>query len=175
MTRHGAAGHPLGEQDGAALIGMTALLEGHLLSGGMAPHLVDSLNRHLQRAGLVESGAGPAELRLALADLNQRLRYVLGEHDESPAPGTGQVDQYFGFASVTAAHAFAESARARSESAASPVAVDGGAYDGEVRWQVAVRTAELPLSAEFDDHVVRLRALAAEHGGTYGGWGSAAD
>jgi hypothetical protein len=128
--------------------------------------------------GLVGSGAGPAGLRLALADLNQRLRHALGEQDEPPAPDTGQVDhqvdQYVGFASVTAAHAFVESARARGESAVPPVAVDGAAYDGEVRWQVAVRTAELPLSTEFDDHVARLRALAAEHGGIHGGWGSAA-
>jgi hypothetical protein len=50
------------------------------------------------------------------------------------------------------------------------VEVDGRAYDGEVRWQVAVRTSELPLSAAFDAQVDRLRSLAAEHGGTYGGW-----
>ena len=174
MTRHGVAPNPLGAQDAAALVEVAAVLEGHLLSGGMDPHLVDSLNRHLQRVGLVGSGAGPAGLRLALADLNQRLRHALGEQDEPRAPDTGQVDQYVGFASVTAAHAFVESARARGESAVPPVAVDGAAYDGEVRWQVAVRTAELPLSTEFDDHVARLRALAAEHGGIHGGWGSAA-
>jgi regulator of RNase E activity RraB len=51
--------------------------------------------------------------------------------------------------------------------------VDGRAYDGDVGWQVAVRTSELPLSAEFDTQVRQLRALAAEHGGTYGGWGQA--
>jgi hypothetical protein len=173
MTQQGVAPNPLGQQDAAALIGVAAVLEGHLLAGDLNPHVVDSLNRHLQSAGLVESGAGPAQLRLALANLNQRLRHVLGEHDQPPAPDTGQVDQYFGFASEAAAQAFAEAARTQRESASSPVAVDGGAYDGEVRWQVAVRTVELPLSVEFDHHVQRLRALAAGHGGSYGGWGSA--
>jgi hypothetical protein len=31
---------------------------------------------------------------------------------------------------------------------------------------------ELPLSMAFDRHVLRLAALAGEHGGTYGGWAS---
>jgi hypothetical protein len=155
------------------MIGVAAVLEGHLVVGDLDPHVVDSLNRHLQSAGLVESGAGPAELRLALADLNQRIRHVLGEHDAPPVPDAGQVDHYFGFAPEAAAQAFVEAARARGEPAAPPVAVDGRAYDGEVSWQVAVGTAELPLSVEFDDHVQRLGALATgRHGGTYGGWGT---
>jgi hypothetical protein len=175
VTRQGAAPNPLGQQDAAALIGVAAVLEGHLLVGDLNRHVVDSLNRQLQKAGLVGSGAGPAELRLSLANLNQRLRYVLGEYDEPPAPATGEVDQYFGFPSETAARAFAEAARAQRESVAPPVAVDGRAYDGDVSWQVGVRTAELPLSVEFDRHQQRLRALAAGHGGTHGGWGGPTD
>ena len=57
-------------------------------------------------------------------------------------------------------------------SAGTPVAVDGRAYDGDVSWQVAVRTAELPLSAGFDLVRQRLRAPAAEHSGQDGGWGT---
>jgi hypothetical protein len=172
MAHHDTAPNPLGHQDAAALIGVTAVFQGHLLIGELSPHLVDSLNRHLHRAGLVESDAGPAQLRLALANLTDRIRYALGEYDEPPAADTGQVDQYFGFASRIGAQAFVEASAAHGESAAPPVAVDGRAYDGDVSWQVAVRTAELPLSLEFDQHVQRLRALAAGHGGSYGGWGS---
>jgi hypothetical protein len=161
----------LGEEDAAALIGVAAVLEGQLLARELDPDLVDSLIRHMAGAGLVAPGAGPAELRLALSGLNHRLRYVLGEYDEPPAPPTGEVDQYFGFSSRDPAQDFAGAARAMGESAASPVPVDGRAYDGEVGWQVAVRTMELPLSAGFADHVRRLQALAAEHGGSYGGWG----
>lgn len=50
--------------------------------------------------------------------------------------------------------------------------MDGRAYDGDVGWQVAVRTEEPPLTAAFDRHVLRLAALAGPHGGSYGGWGS---
>jgi hypothetical protein len=143
------------------------------LIGELSPHLVDSLNRHLHRAGLVESDAGPAQLRLALANLTDRIRYALGEYEEPPAPDTGRAEQYFGFASETAARAFAEASTVIGESAASPEAVGGRAYDGDVSWQVAVRTAELPLSDEFAHHVKQLRELAARHGGSYGGWGTA--
>jgi hypothetical protein len=172
VARHDTAPNPLGQQDAAALIGVTAVLQGHLLIGELSPHLVDSLNRHLHRAGLVASDAGPAELRLALANLTQRVRYALGEYDEPPAPDTGQVDHYIGFASQTAAQAFAEVSAAQGESAAPPVPVDGRAYEADVSWQVAVRTAELPLSVEFDHHMKQLRELAAGYGGSYGGWGS---
>ena len=163
MSRDGAAPHPLERQDADALIGVTAVLEGHLIAGQLDPEVVGRLG-----ARLVGPGAGPAELRVALANLNQRLRYVLGEYDEPPAPGTGEVEQHFGFASESAALAFAEAV----PSAGTPVAVDGRAYDGDVSWQVAVRTAELPLSAGFDLVRQRLRALAAEHGGQDGGWGT---
>jgi hypothetical protein len=166
------APRPLQRRDAAALIGIAAVLEAHLLSGELDPHLAAALVRHLHESGLVEGDAGPADLRLALANLNQRIRYANGEHDAPPAPDTGQADQYFGFPDRTAAEAFADSAAAREEEAAAPVAVDGRAYGGDVGWQVAVRTTERPLSLAFDRHVLRLAALAGEHGGSYGGWGS---
>jgi hypothetical protein len=172
VAQHDTVPNPLGQQDAAALIGVTAVLQGHLLTGGLSANLVDSLNRHLHKAGLVESDSGPAELRLALANLTDRIRYALGEYDEPPPPDTGQVDHYIGFASRTAAQAFAEASAAQGESVAPPVPVNGRAYDGDVNWQVAVRTAELPLSVAFDHRLKRLRQLAARDGGSYGGWGS---
>jgi hypothetical protein len=168
------APRPLGEEDAAALIGVTAVLEGFLLAGELDAHLVESLNRHLERPGLVGAGAGAAELRLAMARLNHRLRYALGEYDEPPVTDAGEGELSFGFATESAAQAFAEAARARGDRAEAPIPVDGRAYDGQVSRQVAVRTAQLPLSAAFDEHLVRLTTLAAEHGGSYGGWGSRA-
>ena len=151
---------PLDRGDATALIGLTAVLEAHLLAGDLDPHLVDHLTRRLH-------ADGPPELRLALADLNQRLRYALGEYADPPVAATGQVDHHLGFADEAAARAFAG---AVGDSAAEPVEVDGSASDGAVRWQVAVRTSELPLSAAFDAQLDRLRSVAAEHGGSYGGW-----
>jgi len=161
--------HPLGQRDAAALVGLLAVLEGHLITGDLDRHVIDHLNSRLRIDGLVGRDAGPAELRLALADLNHRVRYALGEYDEPPAPGTGEVEQYFGFSLRSDAQAFTEAV----PSAGTPVAVDGRAYDGDVGWQVAVRTTALPLSAEFDLVQQRLRALAAAHGGRDGGWGNA--
>jgi hypothetical protein len=160
MAPDGACPRPLDRRDAVALIALTAVLEAHLLADDLDPHVVGHLAGRLR-------ADGPPELRLALADLTQRLRYALGEYDRPPAPDTGQVDHLLGFGTHPAARAFAE---AVGDSADEPVEVDGRAYDGAVRWQVAVRTPELPLSAAFDAQVDRLRSLAAEHGGTYGGW-----
>ena len=91
-----------------------------------------------------------------------------GEYDEPPAPDTGQVDLYVGFAAEADAQAFAAAV-----SADGPVPVSSRSYDdGTVRWQVAVRSTTLPLSAEFDAERGRLLTLAAEHDGRPGGWGS---
>jgi hypothetical protein len=164
MADHVDAPHLLDSGDAEALIGLLAVLEGHLISGDLDPHVVDRLS---ERA--VRPGAGAAELRVALGNLNQRLRYVLGEHDEPPIPGTGLVDVYVGFAAEADARAFAEAV----PSAGTPEAVDGRSYDDEtVRWQVAVRSTTLPLSAEFEAERARLLALAAEGDGREGGWGT---
>jgi hypothetical protein len=173
VSEDGAVPHPLGRQDAAALIGVLAVLEGQLIAGALDRHVIDHLNGHLHGADLVGPGAGPAELRVALATLNQRLRYVLGEYDEPPAPDTGEVEQYFGFAAEAPAQAFVEAVRARGRTTAAPVPVGGRACDdGTVRWQVAVRTAELPLSAAFAVDQQQLLALATQHGGSHGGWAS---
>jgi hypothetical protein len=93
---------------------------------------------------------------------------VSGEYDEPPAPDSGQVDLYVGFAAEADAQAFAAAV-----SADGPVPVSSRSYDDEtVRWQVAVRSTTLPLSAEFDLERARLLALAAERGGRDGGWGT---
>lgn len=42
------------------------------------------LTRRLNRDGLLPSDATPRQMRQAVNDLNQRLRYVLGEYDEPP-------------------------------------------------------------------------------------------
>jgi hypothetical protein len=163
MPDDGPAPNPLGRRDAEALIGVLAVLEGHLINGDLDPHVVGHLSTHV-----VGPDAGPAELRVALGNLNQRLRYVLGEHDEPPTPDTGLVDLYVGFAAEAAAHAFSQAVR----SAGAPVAVDGTSYDDEtVRWQVAVRSTSLPLSPEFGLERTQMLALAADHGGRDGGWG----
>ena len=75
--------------DVAALIGMLAVLESEVQgadAGDEVPDWALPLARRLNRDGLLPLDADSRELRQALNDLNQRLRYVLGEHDEPPTP-----------------------------------------------------------------------------------------
>ena len=164
MTQDGTTPHPLDRQDAEALIGVMAVLEGHLITGDLDPNVVDRLSERL-----VGPDAGAAELRVVLWNLNKGLRYVLEEHDEPPVRDPGLVDLYVGFTAQATAHAFSQAV----PSAGAPVAVDGRSYDDEtVRWEVSVRSTTLPLSAEFDLERTLLLALAAHHGDRDVGRGS---
>jgi hypothetical protein len=73
-------------RDVAALIGLLAVLEGEVWAADTdhddLPAWAAHLAQRLARDGLLAADAGNQELRRALGDLNQRLRYVLGEHDD---------------------------------------------------------------------------------------------
>ena len=73
-------------RDVAVLIGVLAVLEGEVWASETesddVPHWVDHLARRLARDDLLPAEAGTLELRRTLGDLNQRLRYVLGEYDD---------------------------------------------------------------------------------------------
>lgn len=73
-------------QDVAALIGLLAVLERQVWASDSEsddiPHWVDRLARRLARDGLLPVDSGTQELRQTLGNLNQRLRYVLGEYDD---------------------------------------------------------------------------------------------
>lgn len=74
-------------RDIAALIGVLAVREGELSGTQDAdeiPVWAAHLAQRLSRDGLLPSNADWRELRQALSNLNQRLRYVLGEYDEPP-------------------------------------------------------------------------------------------
>lgn len=74
------------QQDLAGLIGLLAVLEGEIWAGEVSPHLRSRIARRMARAALVGPGPTERELRQAISDLNQRLRYALGEYDEPPSP-----------------------------------------------------------------------------------------
>lgn len=77
----------LSQQDAVALIGILAVLEGEHSAGHIAERLSHRFGERLERAGLLVGAWRGADLRQALHDLNHRLRYALGEHDEPPHPG----------------------------------------------------------------------------------------
>jgi hypothetical protein len=70
---------PITKADAAALIGVLATLQGHAMAGllddQLAVKLSDRMN-HLDPRSRLEA---------SLDALNQRLRYALGEYDETPA------------------------------------------------------------------------------------------
>lgn len=84
--------HPLSKRDAAALVGILANLEGLVWVTGLDDHAVHTLLNRLQSDGIaapLDDGADPHyHLRQALNDLNQQLRYALGEYDSphSSAP-----------------------------------------------------------------------------------------
>jgi hypothetical protein len=70
-------------QDVEALIGVVAVLEAEI-RGHRSDTIkfdVDRLRDRLTRVGLLGSDADVSETALALGNINQRLRYVLGEYE----------------------------------------------------------------------------------------------
>jgi hypothetical protein len=84
--------HPLSKRDAAALVGVLANLEGLVWVAGLDDHSVQTLLHRLESDGIAAplgEGADPRyNVRQALNDLNQQLRYALGEYDSphSSAP-----------------------------------------------------------------------------------------
>lgn len=74
-------------QDIAALVGMLAVIEGemrvraHLAFTEESPSWTPRIGERLSREGLLGPEPTPEELWTAVGNLNQRLRYVLGEYD----------------------------------------------------------------------------------------------
>lgn len=70
-------------QDVEALIGVLAVLEAEIRGerSGTIGLDVDRLRDRLTRVGLLGSDADVSDVALALGNINQRLRYVLGEYE----------------------------------------------------------------------------------------------
>ncbi len=66
---------PLTRQDAAALIGVLAVLEGEMSGGNVDEQAVEHFRRRLTDDGLL---AGE-DVAVALEELNQRVRFALGE------------------------------------------------------------------------------------------------
>lgn len=153
-------------EDIGALVRVLSALQVHLLSGDLPAQLTTSLSRHLATAGLLETGATPAELLLALDDLAGRLRSGGARPEVS-----GETRHLVGFAGREQADAFADGAARRAgDEVEGPVPAEAGRWVEEVRWQVTVRVVEPPMSPAFDARIAGLHALADAHAGHLGGW-----
>jgi hypothetical protein len=72
---------PVAPEDMAVLIGILAVLEGHLLAGDVPDHLTRRLAERFRRLGMLPEPGDEVSLREALDGLNHRLRSALGEYD----------------------------------------------------------------------------------------------
>ncbi len=71
---------PLTRVDAAALIGILAVLEGQILGSAIPTEVVDQFRRRMTDDGLLRGGE-ESDVPAGLEELNQRIRFALGEYD----------------------------------------------------------------------------------------------
>jgi hypothetical protein len=76
--------NPVQESDAKVLIGVLAVLEGVIWGGQLDEWVTSKVAERFVQAGLLASNHGQYDLRQAINDMNQRLRYALGEYDSPP-------------------------------------------------------------------------------------------
>jgi hypothetical protein len=169
MKTEDAAPNQLTRQDAAALIDLLAILEGELLEGEVSDELLGKLATRLRDQGQIRADLyDRAGLRLALNDLNQRVRYALGEYEDPPEPGDGLAHHFVGFDTETDANRFREAMTALG---LQPVQVPSDDESGPV--QLMVTSGEVLLSRGFELRDKQIQDTAHEAGGRYIGWGGA--
>ena len=78
--------HSVLARDARALVGLLAVIEGEATASTLDADVRARVSRRFTSVGLLPDGADDREFRQALNDLNQRLRYALGEYDDPPHP-----------------------------------------------------------------------------------------
>jgi uncharacterized ion transporter superfamily protein YfcC len=76
--------NPVEQRDAAVLIGILAILEGMIWSGQLDEWVASKIAERFVQAGLMVAGYGQHDLRQAINDMNQRIRYAAGEYDSPP-------------------------------------------------------------------------------------------
>jgi hypothetical protein len=81
------------EQDGFALIGVLAVLAGHVMVGESDPGLVADLGRRLHEDGAIADPTSSDDVFAAISDLLTQVRYVVEQvEDERPERGLARPD-----------------------------------------------------------------------------------
>jgi hypothetical protein len=86
MTTDPAASvpNPVQHRDAGALIGILAVLEGAIWAGSCDEQTTAKVAERFAQEGLLAADYDQRDLRQALGDLNQRLRYAAGEYGSPP-------------------------------------------------------------------------------------------
>ncbi len=78
--------NPVQHSDVAVLIGILAILEGAIWADSLDARTTSKVAERFVQQGLLAADHDQRDLRLAIGDLNQRLRYAAGEYDSPPPP-----------------------------------------------------------------------------------------
>jgi hypothetical protein len=162
--------NPLSRREAAAVIGILATLEGELLAGAD-----NDLWRRLMEGLRIDDLLPPniadrAALRIAIANLNQRMRYAYGDYDEPPKPDDGLADHHVRFDSTDGASAFVQA----MDAIGLPTRPLQSAHPETEPFLVMVTTGEPLLSEAFQRKDEQIREAAFDTGGFYEGWGGGA-
>jgi hypothetical protein len=76
---------PVQHCDAEVLIGVLAILEGAIWSGDLDERTVSKVAERFVQQGLLAADHDRRDLRQAINDMNQRLRYAAGEYDSPPS------------------------------------------------------------------------------------------
>jgi hypothetical protein len=76
--------NPVQHRDAAVLIGILAVLEGAIWADSFGEQTAGKVAERFAQQGLLAADYDQRDLRQALADLNQRLRYAAGEYGSPP-------------------------------------------------------------------------------------------
>lgn len=168
-TSDDAIPNPLSRTDAEALIGILAVLEGHLF-GRPDDALFAHLTERVRDSPLMPGGIDErAALRIAISNLNQRVRYTFGEYAEMPKPDDGLADHHVRFATAESAARFVTTMEQLGMPARQMMT-----GRQEEPFHVMVTTGEPVLSPEFDRKEQQIAEAARHLGGHLEGWGGGA-
>jgi len=78
--------NPVQQGDARVLIGVLAILEGAIWAGDLSGQTTSKVAERFVQQGLLAADHDQRGLRQAINDMNQRLRYTVGEYDSPPPP-----------------------------------------------------------------------------------------
>ena len=77
--------NPVQHRDANVLVGILAILEGTIWAGQLDERTMSKVAERFVQQGLLDADHDQRDLRQAIGDMNQRIRYAAGEYDTPPA------------------------------------------------------------------------------------------
>lgn len=159
VAEEGETPFRLRTRDAELLVGVLAILQGHLL-GGDDSRTTDQIRDRLARAGVLTDESSVGEAAVVIGDLGQQVRYANGDYDDKrPDAERRLTAHYLSMPSRENAEA------CRAEVAGlSPVRTEIN-ESPEAGLRLLVAFPELAPDAAFHTRSAELSAIAVRHGG----------